>query len=431
MFKTNEADKPKRGADPWIWAVMVLLCIISLITTYSASSQEVASSGLFVPIIRHGVFLLMGIAAAYLLQHVHYRYFRKVMVVAILLSLFLVFYTMNWGAVINGARRSLEIPLINVTFYPSELAKLTAVAAIAWLMSNVQVPGGGTRWSGVILCALMVGLFGVMLFPQGFTNCFILMSISFAMMLIGGVRMKQFIIVIALYAVCFVGYRQYDRYVENRESALNQQVAEIAQALDDRSATRDRRIETFSFFEEDCLAHPMESYYHQEQYGYMARAHGGVLGVGPGNSRECARLPLAFSDYVFSIIVEEWGLLGGVLLMVLYVSLMGRAGSIAWKCKYAFPALLIMGMATMITLQALAHIAINSGLVPVTGQPLPLISKGGTSILLVGVAFGMMLSVSRYAEYSAEASQQRGGKPQEVGGTAAGGVSEALNPANS
>ena len=135
-------------------------------------------------------------------------------------------------------------------------------------------------------------------------------------------------------------------------------------------------------------------------YGYMAQAHGGIVGVMPGNSRETSRLPLAFSDYIFSIVVEDLGLVGGCALLLFYLSLMARAGNIARQCKRAFPALLVIGMAVMIVLQALFHMAIVTGVFPVSGQPLPLISKGGSSILITSIAFGIMLSVSRFATQS-------------------------------
>jgi cell division protein FtsW len=135
-------------------------------------------------------------------------------------------------------------------------------------------------------------------------------------------------------------------------------------------------------------------------FSKFALAHGGVIGCGPGNSRENARLPLAFSDYIFSIIIEDTGFVGGLFLLIMYLCLMGRAGQIAVKCRKAFPALLIMGCAVMIVLQALMHMSIVVGLVPVSGQPLPFISKGGTSVWVMSIAMGMMLSVSKFAVQS-------------------------------
>jgi cell division protein FtsW len=140
----------------------------------------------------------------------------------------------------------------------------------------------------------------------------------------------------------------------------------------------------------------------QEMYARMAQANSnnlgiGPIGVGPGNSRECSRLPLAFSDYIYSIIVEELGIAGALFVLVMYVGLIFRAKKLARQCSYAFPSFLVLGMSVMISLQGLFHMAINTGVVPVSGQPLPLISMGGTSILMVSAAFGIILSVSRYA----------------------------------
>ena len=140
----------------------------------------------------------------------------------------------------------------------------------------------------------------------------------------------------------------------------------------------------------------------QVWFATMAQAHGGVIGRGPGNSRESARLPLAFSDYIYSIIIEDSGLVGGVAILILYLFLVARAGVVAFRLRKAFPTFLIMGCAVMIVFQALVHMAIVVGLGPVSGQPLPFISKGGTSILVMSAAIGAMLSVSRFAVYRSE-----------------------------
>jgi len=130
-----------------------------------------------------------------------------------------------------------------------------------------------------------------------------------------------------------------------------------------------------------------------------------VFGQGPGNSRESARLPLAFSDYIYSIIVEDMGMVGGIAVLLLFLLLVARAGRIAYKCSRAFPAFLIMGCAVMIVAQALVHMAIVTGLFPVSGQPLPFISKGGTSVIVMSAALGIMLSVARFAAHSGDKKQ--------------------------
>lgn len=159
----------------------------------------------------------------------------------------------------------------------------------------------------------------------------------------------------------------------------------------------------------------------QEMFSIMAQAHGGLWGVGIGNSRECSRLPLAFSDYIYSIIIEEIGLVGGIFVIILYLWLLSRAAMIARRCHRVLPALLIIGMASMITFQALFHMAINTGVFPVSGEPLPLISKGGTSILVTSIAIGVMLSVSRTIANNAY------GKNKDDGNTLPSGL-DARNP---
>ena len=157
-----------------------------------------------------------------------------------------------------------------------------------------------------------------------------------------------------------------------------------------------RKDRIYNWLHRDSLLYDsVNSENSQEMFSIMAQAHGGLTGVGIGNSRECSRLPLAFSDYIFSIIIEEIGLIGGVFVIILYLWLLSRAAMIARRCHRVLPALLIIGMAAMITFQALFHMAINTGVFPVSGEPLPLISKGGTSILVTSIAIGVMLSVSR------------------------------------
>ena len=163
----------------------------------------------------------------------------------------------------------------------------------------------------------------------------------------------------------------------------------------DRSNVRKKRIE--NWLNNDSLwtrpIIPNEN--DQEMFAYMAQAHGGVTGVFFGNSRETSRLPLASSDYVFSIIVEDTGLIGGVIVLTLFLALLLRAAMIARRCRRTLPTLMVIGVASMITLQALFHIAINTGVFPVSGQPLPLISKGGSAIVVTSYAFALLLSISR------------------------------------
>ena len=394
----NTAAKAKvknRYGDPWIWGIYCTLCLISVVEAFSASIQQVGTAGIYGPISKHVITLLVGVLALFIVQSISFktRLFRWCIIVFALITIGALIYVMEHGQVINNAVRSLS--LFGFSVQPAELAKLSTVLLVAMIMSRYQEPGG-VRTVGVVLSAIIVLFFGGFTYKQGFTNTAILMSISLSMMLIGGVQLKKFVIVLLVYGIVAAGYMKMRESDEDATS--NGTATEMAEARNtDRSATRVNRLERFDWNEDECLAHPLTDKCKQEQYAYMARAHGGILGVFPGNSRESSRLPLAFSDYIYSIIVEEMGLVGGIAVLILYLALLARAGRIAQRCTRAFPALLVLGVAVMITIQALSHIAINCGMVPVSGQPLPLISAGGSSIVVINIAFGIMIGVSKNA----------------------------------
>lgn len=381
------SEKPETHADKHIWGIFLFLCLISIVELYSASSREVSlgSFGVYGPVVRHGGMLLAGVCIVYLLQTVHYRNFLLWVPVFALVSVIMMGYVMVNGEIVNGARRS--ITLLGVTLQPSEFLKFSAAGVIALIMSRTQTKGG-VKNSGVIWAAAIVALFGGMLIRQGLTNTLLLMVISMSMMLIGGVPLKKFAIVLLFYAALLGIFKAVGS--GNDDSDV------------DRSGTWQQRIERYLGDGKPKYEQTINAENRQEMYAFMAQANGGVTGVFPGNSREASRLPLAFSDYIYSIIVEDTGLLGGLLVLVLYLWLLARASAIASRCTRAFPALLVIGMAVMIVMQALFHIAIVTGVFPVSGQPLPLISKGGTSILVTSLAFGVMLSVSRFAVQSSK-----------------------------
>lgn len=374
----------KTHADKHIWGIFLFLCIISIVELYSASSREVAISsfGVYGPVVRHGGMLLAGVCIVYLLQTIHYRNFLLWMPVFAIISVVMMGYVMVNGEIVNGARRSITI--LGVTLQPSEFLKFSAAGIIALIMSRTQIKGG-VKNVGIVWAAGVVALFGAMLIRQGLTNTLLLMVISMSMMLIGGVPIKKFALVLLFYGAIL---------------GIFKAVGSGSDSDVDRSGTWQQRIERYMGDGTPKYDQKINAENRQEMYSFMAQANGGVTGVFPGNSREASRLPLAFSDYIFAIIVEDTGLIGGLVLLVLYLWLLARASAIASKCTRAFPALLVIGMAVMIVMQALFHLAIVTGVFPVSGQPLPLISKGGTSILVTSLAFGVMLSVSRFAVQS-------------------------------
>ena len=403
-----DAMRPRPRVDKQIWGIYILLVIISLIELYSASSREVEAGNILGPLIRHAGLLFGGFIIMVALQRVHYVRFYKFAYIIVGLCIVAAIYTFFFGDVINGARRSFR--LLGIGVQSSELLKFAAALLIARVLSNYvinytkgkeEAEERHNRWL-VGICASVVLCFGALLISQGLTNTLLLMAISLSVMLIGAVRWKEFGVVLAVYLALGGGYYVVKHIVDdNRQESFDSAMLKGETA--DRTDIQKGRIS--SWLRADKHLDPITNDNRQEQYSYIAQANGGILGVFPGNSRETARLPLAFSDYIYAIIIEDTGLVGGIIVMCLYLWLLARAGTIAFKCRKRFPALLVVGMAVFIVCQALMHMGIVTGFLPVSGQPLPLISKGGSSVIVTSVALGIMLSVSRFAARKGQRQQ--------------------------
>jgi cell division protein FtsW len=378
-----EATKPKPRTDGQIWGIYFSLVLFSLIELYSASSREVSADNILGPVLRHGGLLFGGFLIMLTLQNTNYHKYYKYTYVFVIVAILATIYTMFFGQVINGARRSFSL-FGAISVQPSELLKMAAALFIARVLSSSLVEGKtDVSKKAVIWVAVMVMIFGGLLIKQGLTNTILLMAISISMMIICGVSWRKLGIILGIYALLAGGYGVVKHFTKDANDS------------EDRTSLRVGRL--MSFLEKDKYDIPITSENQQEQYSYIAQANGGLFGVMPGNSRETARLPLAFSDYIYAIVIEDLGLVGGMVLMLLYLWLLARAGKIASQCKKAYPALLVIGMAVFIVYQALFHMAIVTGCAPVSGQPLPFISKGGSSVIISSLALGIMLSVSRFA----------------------------------
>ena len=398
--------------DTHIWGVYGCLIVISIIELYSASSFEIARQGLYNPLIRHVAMLLAGFLIILGLQRVHYTHFVRPGFVIALLSVVAMIWVIFFGETTNGAKRSISLPFMSLQ--PSEFIKLSCVLLLSYVLGTTQlkkdekIRNRGLKWAaGIVIGA------GALLITQGLTNTLILMALCISMLIVGSLEVKKFWYIMAVFAVAgALGVcakitmtklaakedKKQTEYVD-----VNGTVYIIPDLEDKKSGAGrmydDTWLNRYLAFTDTTprYARPLTAENVQEQRSFMAQAHGGPFGVFPGNSRETARLPLAFSDFIYAIIIEELGLVGGMVVMLLYLWLLARAYFVAYKCSQMYPAFLVTGCALLITLQALCHMAIVTGAGPVSGQPLPLISKGGSSILVTSIAFGIMLSVSRFA----------------------------------
>ncbi len=431
--RKRHSDLTRKYGDSWIWGIYFILLIVSIVESYSASSQIVAGRSVYSPIINQGGFLLLGLGIIVAMSRIKYN--NTYLLTGLIPLLWFVsvgglLYVMVAGKVVNGAARAVYI--MGFSVQPAELAKLSVVTMLAFILARSQKNNDVSMW-GLVASVIVVAVFGLLMLRDGLTNTALLMGISLSMMVVGGISWRRIIIVMAMFGIVVAAVYKVKSYNDSHDTVVqtNQTLAAGADDKEgkvDRTKMRGDRID--KWLHSDSLIYEQVSDDNaQEMFSRMAQAHGGVTGVTPGHSRECSRLPLAFSDYIYSIIVEETGLVGGIIVLMLYFALMSRAAIIASRCSRSLPALLIMGMAAMITCQALCHMAINVGAMPVSGQPLPLISKGGTSILVTSVAFGLMICISRSVANGDDRRNNKKKKENEGDAEiAAEALDEATNP---
>jgi len=368
--------------DTTIWLVFIILCVFSSIELYSASSTlAFKAANHTAPMLQHVSFLAAGALLAYLVHFVPYKYIRLLAFFGLILSVILLIYVLLKGQSANDASR--WIRFFGIQFQPSELAKLSLVIVVADFISRVRANPADENKNFVIIIGVTVVICGLILL-ENFSTAAILGLTIYCMMFIGSVSWKKLASILGIgIAALLIGYVTVKAIPKEK----------MPKAFD-RAYTWVGRIDR-SANEKDEAKYVINDENLQVQHGRIAVARGGFFGVFPGNSVERDFLPHAYDDFIFSIIIEEMGLGGGIFIMFLYLILLFRTGQIATVCKSSFPAMLVTGLGLLITLQATVNMFVGSGFGLVTGQPLPLISRGGTSILITCVYFGIILGVIR------------------------------------
>jgi len=370
--------------DATLWIVFIVLCIVSTIEMYSASSTlAYKAANHTVPMLRHVGFLAGGILIAFGVHLIPYKYIRILAYGGLALSVVMLIWVLLKGQTQNDASRWLVI--LGVQFQPSELAKLSVIIVAADFISRIKNELTDEKIyfrNTLILLAFICPL----ILLENFSTAFILFAVVYIVMFIGRISWKRLSSLAGiLMLTLLLGFAVVKTIPEKSMPAMF-----------DRAYTWVGRIDRFTtekHSEADKYVITDEN--RQVQYGRIAIARGGAFGVFPGNSIERDYLPQAYSDFIFAIVVEEMGLIGGIVVMLLYLILLFRAGQIATKCTSVFPALLVIGLSLMIVIQAFISMAVASSLGPVTGQPLPLISRGGTSILITCIYFGIIFGITR------------------------------------
>lgn len=370
--------------DKVVWAVFIVLCVISLVEVFSATSTIVyRQHNHWAPILRHATFLMLGVGVILFIHNIPYRFFSS-LIFLLLISIVMLILTPFIGTTVNGAERWISI--MGITIQPSEIAKISLIGTIAFLLSKQN------ENNEKVLFKWMLGLSIVVCGIIGFDNlstALLLFLVVYLLMFIGNVKLIRLakiagagiiLLIVAVLLLKIIPSEWTEKGILNRVG------------------TWQNRIENFS----DKKNKPDENRYkitdenYQEAHAKIAIANGGVLGRMPGNSTERDFLPQAYSDFIYAIIWEEMGLWGGILVVFLYVVILIRAGMIARKTDRLFPKYLILGSALILSIQAFVNMSVAVGLIPVTGQPLPLISRGGTSTLITCAYFGIILSADRF-----------------------------------
>lgn len=396
--------------DKVIWMVFFFLCIISAIEVFSALSSLTFKTGDYVsPMIKHIGLLLLGVFFMIVTLNIPCRYFKLATPFLIIGCFIALVWVHFFGQSINGAGRWMSI--LGIKFQPSEIAKGTMMLATAQILSAMQTDHGADRHAFFYILTIWAILVPL-IFLENLSTAVLLSMTVFFMMIIGRVPAKQllrtvgFIAVVIAISISLVFAIGDDRNADNGNKAYTEMVARNGKVVEKkqqksmfpRADTWKARIKKFGnneYVPPEKVDLDKDA---QTSYANIAIASSNFIGKGPGNSEERDFLPQAYSDYIYAILIEETGLFGAFFVAMLYVILLYRVGIIANRCENNFPAFLVMGLGLMIVIQALFNMCVAVGLVPVTGQPLPLISRGGTSTVINCVYIGMILSVSRTAK---------------------------------
>ena len=376
--------------DRVIWMIFLFLCAISLLEVYSAASTLVYKQGVWVPILRHASYLLGGALCIIVVQNIPVNFFR-VGTFLVYASFIGLLFVLNMPK-INGASRSIDCGLIQ--WQPSETAKGGMVILTAVVLAFTSRTKEGYTQKGFWLIVMHLIALLALIFSENFSTAVILYITIFLMMFIGKVDSKKLLWMLLATVLLILAFALAIFAVPPKTyESINKSMPAVERFTHRFDTWRNRLVNHGS---EDNLAE-IDPYGNNAQriHANIAIATSNVVGTGPGNSVERDYLSQAYSDFIYAIILEEMGWLGGTFVVALYVFLLIRASRIARLCTDQFQSLLVIGLTLLMTLQALVNMSVAVGLIPVTGQPLPLISRGGNSILANCVYIGIILSVSR------------------------------------
>lgn len=401
-------DKPARrqllNGDRTIWAAVFILCIISLIEVFSASSRlTFGKSSFLAPIISHTMHLAIGLGGMWLVHLLHYKWYKLFPVLLVPLSVLLLGLLSIRSMGSSDAERWIDLGFFQLQ--PSELGKIGVIMTVAYWLSKLKPDDELSQVNTFWKILALTGLVDALIVGENLSTAVLLAGVVFVMMILGGIAWRKMLAltgvvvgagIVAVVILMFVPAQTI------RESRI----------IPSRATTWQARLQDFSQSRNKPNAYEYAKFVApekpQETRANIAIATSNILGKGPGNSVERDYLQEASCDFIYAIIIEELGMAGGILVLLVYLVLLLRVGRIATKCKEKYPAYLAMGLGMLLGLQAFINMSVAVGLFPVTGQPLPLISKGGTSVLVTSGCIGMLLGISNTLEKEARGEQVLG-----------------------
>lgn len=353
--------------DPILWGIVLLFSLISIAVVYSATGTLAYKSrggNTEYFLFKHTSLIVLGLLFMWLAHRIDYRHYSRISLYALLASVPLLIFTFVMGSTLNEASRWLTIPVINQTFQPSDLAKLALITHLASMLSRRQQNVGDFKTT-LLPVMIWVGVICGLIILSNASTALLLFATCLLLMFIGRVPLKQMAVMVAIGVV----------------------VGGVGLAAGQRWKTVQSRIESFT-----DKSKPVPF---QLEHAYIAEATGGLFGKGPGKSTERNIMPHPYSDFIYAIIIEEYGLFGGVVVLFLYLAFLYRGLKTVMNSAGAFGGLLSAGLTFSLVLQAMVNMGVAVGLGPITGLPLPLLSMGGTSLIFTGISIGIILAVSR------------------------------------
>ncbi len=376
--------------DKVIWAIVIMLTMISVLVVYSSigslayKMNKSTESYLF----RQVGYIALGVVIIYFAHRVNYSIYSRVATILFLISIPLLIYTLKFGSSINEANRWIKLPVINLTFQTSDLAKLALFMYLSRLLSKRQNVIKDFK-KGFLPLIVPVIIVCVLIAPANLSTALLIGGIALMVMFIGRVSVKHIMLVvlsamIPLFLLVSVASHYYDK-----EEHVSKDLPAVMSF--GRVPTWIKRVQNFMYADKEDASY-------QIQQAKIAIATGGFLGKGPGKSEQRNFLPHPYSDFIYAIIIEEYGIFGGAFILLIYLLFLFRSIRLFRRCPYAFGAFLALALSFTLVIQAMVNMAVNVNIFPTTGVTLPLVSMGGSSLLFTCFSIGIILSVARNVE---------------------------------